>query len=106
MSGEEIAVLLTDHDNQIGSLKHRMDQCEKQTEVLHKLANSVDKLAVNMEYMSREQERQGARLERLEREPVDNHKYLKQTIISCVVSGVVGMIISAIGAIILTGGAG
>lgn len=104
MTQEEVAVTLKDHENQIKSLKHRVNKAEQNYDAIQELAVSVKELAVNMSYMTVEQKEQGERLGRLEREPVDNHKFLKNTIISCVVTGVVSSIIGAIMGLIFTGG--
>lgn len=67
MTNEEIAVTLKDHENEIKSLKHRMNEQEEKDKTLTELTTSVKTLAVNMEYMAKEQTKQGDRLERLER---------------------------------------
>ena len=67
MTDEQIAVHFENHEQEIKSLKHRMNNCEEQQSTLHKLANSVDKLALNMEYMAKEQKEQGTRLEQIGR---------------------------------------
>lgn len=100
MTDEEIAVELKDHENQIKSLKHRMGEQEERSNVLTELVTSVKLLANNMEHMAKEQEEQGKRLESLEHEPAETSKYYRRTIASCIltalVSGVVGYIISFI----------
>lgn len=45
MTNEEIAVKLTDHDNEIGSLKHRMKDVEDNNKALIDLTASVRELA-------------------------------------------------------------
>ena len=108
MTNEEIVVKLTEHGEEIGSLKHRMNKCEQANTSLNKMTTSIEKMAVSIEFMAKEQKRQGdeqtkqgERLEKLEHEPADNFIHLKRTIIACVVSGVFGAIISAIMAVIL-----
>ena len=96
MTDEQIAVQFENHEQEIKSLKHRMNNCEEQQSTLHKLANSVDKLALNMEYMAKEQKEQGTRLERLEREPADEYKHYKHVIIGCIITGVLGAIVGAV----------
>ena len=96
MTGEEVAVALEGHKKEIKSLKSRMDKQEKRDEVLMELTASVKSLAVNMEYMAKEQQDQGERLERLEREPSENNRFTKQAIITCLVSTLGGGIIGAL----------
>ena len=90
MTQTEIEVELKDHENEIKSLKHRMDKAEENDKVLTKILLSVKELATNMSHMATEQAKQGDRLERLEREPEDNHRFIKQTVISVVISGGLG----------------
>lgn len=101
MTNEEVAVRLENHEQEIKSLKHRMKEQEGRDKVLSELAISVKTLAVNMEYMAKEQKRQGERLERLEHEPADNYKHYKRLIIGCIVTTIVGGIIGAVLAIVL-----
>ena len=57
--------------------------------------------AVNMEYMAKEQTKQGARLERLEKEPAESHKYFKRTILTSIITTFVGAVIGAVLALII-----
>ena len=101
MTNEEIAVALKDHENEIKSLKHRMNEQEERDKTLTELTTSVKTLAVNMEYMAKEQTRQGERLERLEREPAESHKYFKRTIWTSIITAVVGIVVGALLALII-----
>ena len=47
MPNEEIAVRLDGHEHEIGSLKHRMDDVEKDQKALNELTASVRELAVD-----------------------------------------------------------
>lgn len=96
MTNEEIVRHLEDHEHEIKSLKHRMLKQENTTQTLNDMNISISKMATSMEFMAKEQEKQGIRLETLEREPVDNYKTVKNTIISCVITGVIGTLIGAI----------
>lgn len=101
MTDENIKLKLNDHDHEIGSLKHRMDDVEaKQTEI-YELTTAVNKLAISVEYMAKEQKEQGKRLNALEHEPVENAKYYKRAIFSCIVTAVVGAVIGALLALII-----
>ena len=108
MTQEEIAVKFAHHDEEIDSLKHRMDKCEEQTVILNKIVNSTDKLALSMEYMAKEQkkqgerlEKQGEKLEKLEHEPAEDFKHYKKIIIGCIITGVVGALIGALLALVI-----
>lgn len=101
MTNEEIAVKLEHHEQEIKSLKHRMEAREGKDKTLSDLASSVKTLAVHMEYMAAEQKKQGERLEKLEHAPADDFKYYKRLIIGCVITTIVGGIIGAVLAVVL-----
>lgn len=96
MTNEEIAVRLENHEQEIKSLKHRMTEQEEKNKTLIELTTYVKTLATNMEYMAKEQQKQGVRLERLEHEPTDEYKYYKRQIISCIITAVIGAVIGAV----------
>lgn len=96
MTNEEIAVRLENHEQEIKSLKHRMDEQEGKDKTLTELTISVKTLATNMEYMAKEQQKQGERLERLEHEPADNYKHYKRLVIGCVLTTIMGALLGAI----------
>lgn len=100
MTTEDIAVKFENHEQEIKSLKHRMDDCEDSQALLNKLINSVDKLAINMDYMNKELQVQGKKLERLENAPAEEYQHYKRLIIGCIITGVVGAILGAIFAIL------
>ena len=96
MTTEEIAVRFEDHEHEIKSLKHRVTKCEEQQSTLNKLANSVDVLAVNMKHMADEQKRQREHIEKLEKEPVEEHKHYKRLFIGCIITTVIGAVLGAL----------
>lgn len=101
MTESEIALKLNDHEHEIKSAKHRLDAVEKKQTEIETLTLSVNKLAINMEHMLKEQQEQGKRLKTLENEPADNMKALRKTIISSVITCVLGAIIGAVLALII-----
>ena len=101
LTPEQIAVQFENHEQEIKSLKHRMDNCEKQQDLLHKLVKSVDKLGINMDYMAKEQNEQGERLANLEHEPAEEYKHYKRVVIGCVVTTVLGAILGAVIALVI-----
>ena len=52
MTNEDIAVKLTDHENEIGSLKHRMSAVEADQEALRELTGSVRELTVEQSHLT------------------------------------------------------
>lgn len=82
----------------------RIALLEENTRQISTLTISVEKLAQGIEGMVKDLERQGQRLERLEHEPLEEHKSNKRAVINCIISGVGGAIISAVLALIINGG--
>lgn len=104
MDDTEIAVRLEGHEHEIGSLKHRVKDLEEVSRALQELAISVNKMAVSMENMMGELQRQGTRLETLEKVPVETHKQVKAAIITTLTGGVAGAVLTAILTTIQKGG--
>lgn len=96
MESEETAVILERHDQNIKSLKHRMDKVEKSQEEIVELTKAVNELTINMKHMIEEIKEQGNRLEKMESEPIENAKYYKKTAIACVITTIVGGVVGAL----------
>lgn len=74
----------------------RISLLEESLQRTNALTVAVEKMAVNMENMLEEQKKQGERLEKLEKEPVETGKQIKNVVITAVVSTVVGAVIAAL----------
>lgn len=94
MTDEEVTVKLTEHEQQIKSLKHRMDEQEEQSKTIQEIALSVQRLAINMEGMLQEQGMQGKRLEQLEQEPANSWKRVKSKVIDTVIGVIAGGVVT------------
>ena len=92
----QVLVTLEGHEHEIKSLKHRMDTAEKKQDELVRLTTAVNELAVSVKYLAEGQEKQGDRIEKLEREPADDAKYFKRIFISCIITSIVSGIIGAV----------
>lgn len=90
MTETEIAVELRDHDLQIKSLKHRMDQAEERGKVLQDLAMSTQRLALGMEQMNAKQDNMNERLEKIEEKPAQNWNTMTRTIFTTIVGALAG----------------
>ena len=98
MNNEEIIRELTETDARSKSNTKRLDRLlEEQQE----MALAVKELATNMKHMLEEQKKQGARLENLEKAPIDESIYMRRVIKSCIVTGIIGAILSAVLAFII-----
>lgn len=93
MTDEEIAVELKGLQKDVRSLEKRMNEQEKQNDIIQNLVISVKELAINMRQMLDEQKEQGKRLDALEREPTETYNMIKKTVLTAIVSGVVGILI-------------
>lgn len=101
MDEKSIELHLNDHDNKIENLHHRVKNVEQKQEALLELATSVKELSINMKYMVEEQQRQGERLEALEKAPADEAKYIRRQIIGAIISALIGAGIGALLALII-----
>jgi len=68
----------------------RLDVLEQNMEMQQKIALSVEKLAMSMEQMYKEQEKQGLRLDILERAPGEQWSSMKRTIFNTIVGAGAG----------------
>lgn len=96
MNETEIAVRLEAHEHEIGSLKYRVKDLETATRAINDLALSVNKLAINMENMLAELTEQGKRVEALEKVPLETSRDVKKSIITALVGGVIGAVLTGI----------
>ena len=78
----------------------RIEALEQNVDRFGRIASSVERLATNMEGMLREQERQGERLDKLEKKPGENWNLVIKSILTAVGSaiggGLIGVIASSI----------
>ena len=88
------------HDDEIGSLKHRVDDIESEQKEIGTLVRSVDKLANSVETLAKEQQRQGKRLESIEQRPAKRYEqitgYILSSVVSCIVGGGLGALLALI----------
>lgn len=96
MDETEVAVKLEAHEQGIDSLKRRADDLETRSKVIQDLAISVNRMAVSIESMLQELDRQGNRLETLERVPAETGKVIKAAIITALSGGLIGAVVTAV----------
>lgn len=75
----------------------RLEILETNTEQMHTLVSSVERLAVNMENMLREQEQQGKRLEALENRDGEKWREVTGYIATAIIGIVIGYIFNKFG---------
>ena len=101
MGEQDIILKLNDYGHEIAMLKDRMENCERTQESIHSLTLSVHELALNIEHIAKTQDIHGNRLTALEKEPAETWKEYKKVVISCITTGVIGIILGALFALIL-----
>lgn len=99
MELNETAVRLENHEGRIVGIEHRVKDLELESQSIHELVLSVNKLAINMEHMLQEQKDQGDRLRKLEEEPAERWNSARKTAFTSIVSTVAGAL--AVGLIML-----
>lgn len=90
----KITKTLTNHEDNIKSLKHKMDKVEEQSKAINDLAMSVKELAINMNTMNKKQEEQGKRLTELESKPSKRWEQVVSIIITTLVGALLGYLLS------------
>lgn len=97
MNNEEIAVKLNDHDNEIGSLKHRMDKAENTIEQIHELTTSVKLIAQKQDNVVSKLDSLTTTVAEITKQPAE--KWNKVT--STILTGLVSAIVTAVAAFII-----
>ncbi len=96
MEETEVAVKLEAHEHEIGSLNHRIEEVERQGKSFQELVISINRMAINIENMLKELNRQEERLDLLERVPVETGKMIKSAVVTTLVGGAVGAVVTAV----------
>lgn len=84
-------------DSEHKRISRRMDALEEETKQIRKLATSVERLAVSMESMSREQKEQGEKLEKLEERDGELWRKVTGYIVTTIIGLVLGFVFRQIG---------
>lgn len=96
MTQEEIILKINDCEHEIGSLKHRVKKLEEVHKLIYDLTLNVRELAMSVQSMVEEQKEQGEKIKKLEAQPAEKWNLLTKTILTGVVSAIVGAVISAL----------
>ena len=84
-------------DSEHKRISRRMDALEEETKQIRKLATSVERLAVSMESMSREQKEQGEKLGKLEERDGELWRKVTGYVITTVIGLILGFVFRHIG---------
>ena len=93
MNYEEFVIHLTEVDTRSKSNTRRIEQLEQSTDVLHKLATSIEVMATKQETMNDNIQKMDAKITVLEEKPAKRWDALIASVISSVVGIVVGAIL-------------
>ena len=83
-----------DIDREIGEIKSELKD-------LRGLTAAIERLAVSVQSMSEKVDKIDTRLESVESEPADSFKHYKRVIIGCIITGVIGVLVGSLLALIL-----
>lgn len=75
---------------------HRISELENTVKEINRLTISVEKMAQSMARMTQELEKQGTRLEQIEKEPADKWKNAVWIVISALIAAGVGALIGGV----------
>ena len=84
-------------DSEHKRISRRMDALEEETKQIRKLATSVERLAVSMESMRREQKEQGEKLGKLEERDGELWRKVTGYVITTVIGLILGFVFRHIG---------
>lgn len=83
-------------DAEDGRQNRRIALLEENSRHINSMTVSIERMAVSMESMLAEQKRQGERLEALEGEPAQAHRQIKMSVVTALISAVVGAAVTAV----------
>lgn len=91
---EEFAKRMEDENHRQNK---RLEECEQRIRAVGEIVRSLDRLTVSVEQMAVEVQKQGERLENIEKEPADKWKKATWEIIKYVIAIVLGVVAVKIG---------
>lgn len=101
---QELLLEHSDFKHSIESINARLDKCESQQEAMSTLTRSVDRLALTMGNMVEEQKELKADVKALKEAPAEDFNHYKRTVISCIITTIVGALIGAVIVLLSKGG--
>ena len=90
MNQEDMIIQLTEHEQNIKSLKHRMEKVEVMSDNLYKLSLSVEKLASSVSQIAETQSKSIKRIEAIEKQPLVAAQNIKNEILKAIIAAIVG----------------
>lgn len=96
MDETDVVVKLEVHGHEINSLKSQVSDLKEEYGMIQELAIAVNKMAVNIENMLQELNQQSERLKLLERVPAETSRQIKAAVITTLVGGIIGAVMTAV----------
>lgn len=96
MTEIEIATTLENHKMRIEQLESRMEKAETVLTKIDNLTHSMNALTESINGMVEEQKNINDRLSDIEKEPLENYKFIKKQIATALISCVVGALVTII----------
>lgn len=97
MDMETVAIKLTDHENEIGSLKHRMKAVEDSNLTLTRLATAVEVMATKLDTTCKSVDKLTTKVETIEAEPGKKWRFVVEKSIYFIVGAVIAYVLSQVG---------
>lgn len=94
---EKVAILETN----IKTLFKSLDDVKSEIKAIHKLATSIELLAQKMQSVDEKVGNIDVRLDAIEKQPTEDVRYYKRTLISCIITGVITAVLGALLALII-----
>ena len=88
-------------ETNIKTIFKQIDDVKSELKAIHKLATSIELMAQKMQSVDEKVGSIDDRLDAIERQPSEDIRHYKRTTISCIITGVVTAILSAVFALIL-----
>lgn len=99
----EIDAKVIQHDEQIKTLFNRVNKLENVVDRIDNLAISVERLAVNQTRMLEQQTSLKKDVDEIKNQPVKDAHEIKMAVISCIITGIVSVVLGAILALVIKG---
>ena len=97
---DNIEVAVVRLEEKVSGISTRLEAVEKSSKEIYDLTVSVKLLASNVERMLTIQEKQETRISTLEEEPANNWKNMKSTVITGIISALVGGLVTWLGMLV------
>lgn len=96
MDEKEIEHRLTEVEQRAKSNTRRIDKLEQLTEAIHEMSNTMIHLVEQSKVTNENVEELKVKVDAIEKEPSENAKAIKKTVITCIITAVVSAVVGAL----------